>query len=454
MGNIQFVRHFTRAALLLAATSAAAACSRADADDKKQDRETKVREDRKSVEAAGKWIYDDLPRGFAEAQRTGKPLLVVLRCIPCEACAKIDEDVVDREPAVQAVLDKFVCVRVPKTNGLDLATFQFDTDQSWAAFFLNADGTLYGRYGTRSHQTDADRDVTLQGFARAMEGALALHADFANVKPSLAAKRGPAPDVASPEQFPSLQGKYTTRLDWEGKVVPSCIHCHMIGEARRVAIRNAGKPMPETVLFPFPHPTVLGLAFDPKERARVKSVAAGSDAEKDGFRAGDDVVALEGQPVLSAADVQWVLHHAPAAGTLKAEVVRAGKRIELPVTLADGWRRRGDLSWRVSTWELRRMVTGGLVLEELTPAERRKARLADGDLGLRVSHVGQYGAHATAKKAGVQKDDVLVAVEGVQGARTESDVLAALLTRTKPGDGVAMSFLRDGKRIDVRIAMQ
>lgn len=36
----------------------------------------------KDVEVAGGWIYDDLDAGFAEAKRTGKPLLVVLRCVP------------------------------------------------------------------------------------------------------------------------------------------------------------------------------------------------------------------------------------------------------------------------------------------------------------------------------------------------------------------------------------
>jgi len=30
----------------------------------------------------GDWIYDDLPKGFAEAKRTGRPLMVVFRCVP------------------------------------------------------------------------------------------------------------------------------------------------------------------------------------------------------------------------------------------------------------------------------------------------------------------------------------------------------------------------------------
>ena len=47
-----------------------------------EDRRERVLNDRNDVAASGHWIYNDLPRGFAEAARTGKPLLVVIRCIP------------------------------------------------------------------------------------------------------------------------------------------------------------------------------------------------------------------------------------------------------------------------------------------------------------------------------------------------------------------------------------
>jgi len=46
------------------------------------ERDLKVLNDRDTVLSLGYWIYNDLPQGFAEAKRTGKPLLVVLRCIP------------------------------------------------------------------------------------------------------------------------------------------------------------------------------------------------------------------------------------------------------------------------------------------------------------------------------------------------------------------------------------
>lgn len=44
-----------------------------------EDRNTKVRNDLTEVEATGQWIYNDLPKGIAEAKQTGKPLLIVFR---------------------------------------------------------------------------------------------------------------------------------------------------------------------------------------------------------------------------------------------------------------------------------------------------------------------------------------------------------------------------------------
>jgi serine protease Do len=34
------------------------------------------------VELQGNWIYNDISAGFAESKKTGKPLLVVFRCVP------------------------------------------------------------------------------------------------------------------------------------------------------------------------------------------------------------------------------------------------------------------------------------------------------------------------------------------------------------------------------------
>ena len=47
-----------------------------------QTRDEKVIEDREALVDDDSWFYDNLPAGIEEARATGKPLMVVLRCIP------------------------------------------------------------------------------------------------------------------------------------------------------------------------------------------------------------------------------------------------------------------------------------------------------------------------------------------------------------------------------------
>jgi hypothetical protein len=342
---------------------------------------------------------------------------------------------------------------------MDLSLFQFDFDQSWAAFAMHADGTIYARYGTRSHRTESENDVSVEGFGATLEGALRLHEKLggdagAGLHALLAAKRGRPLDVGRPEEFPSLKGKYTAALDWSGKVVPSCIHCHMIGEAQRKLHRDAGRGIPDQLLFPYPHPKTLGLVIDPKSRCRVASVVPGSSAEKDGFRAGDEIDALQGQPVLSVADVQWVLHGSKDGNTLSARVIRDGKDAELKLSLPAGWRRKGDISWRVSTWDLRRIATGGMVLEDAADEERAKLGVEKTALALVAKHVGQYGDHAAAKNAGFLKGDVLVEIDGAKSRMSETDWISKVNDKKKRGDKVDVTVLRDGKKLELKLPIQ
>ncbi len=420
-------------------------------------REKKVRDDKAKVEAAGYWIYNDLPKARAEAKATGKPIVAVFRCIPCEECVKLDDELVDTDETLKPLLAQYVRVRIVSANGLDLSLFQYDTDQSFAVFMLNADGTVYGRFGTRSDRTNWIGDVSLIGMAKALKGGLDLHAAYAArpagspVPPGLAMKRGPAPLFPVPERFPTLT-KYGAGLDYQGKVVQSCIHCHQVGDAQRDHLWKQG-PLPEEVLFPYPHPKAFGLILDPRETATVKDVVKGSPAEAAGFKAGDAIKAMNEQQLLSIADVQWVLHRTPAeGGTVEVEVQRGGTKVELDWKLPAGWRRADDLSWRASSWGLRRMATGGIKLEPL-PGERPAGVPATG-MALLAKHVGEFGAHATAKNAGFRKDDVIVSFDGRTDLPRESDVFAHVLLAKRPGDAVAVRVVRAGRPMDFKLPIQ
>ena len=84
---------------------------------------------------------------------------MVLRCVPCLACAGIDAQVLLQETELAPLLDQFVCVRVINANALDLSLFQFDYDLSFSTLFFNGDGTVYGRYGSwRASEGSAGQD--------------------------------------------------------------------------------------------------------------------------------------------------------------------------------------------------------------------------------------------------------------------------------------------------------
>lgn len=419
-------------------------------------RAEKLQRDRQRVEAAGKWIYNDLPAAFAEAKRTNKPIMVVLRCVPCEECVKLDDDLVDHDPIIAPLLEQFVRIRQVSTNGLDLEIFQFDTDQSFAVFFLNADGTVYGRFGTRSHRTEWSGDVSLSGLAAAMRGALELHREFPENKTLLAGKQGGKPEVSSPEQFPSLRDKYTSRLKQGSELVRSCIHCHQIGDAQREFYWQQNQPLPTQVIYQYPHPKAIGLILDPEQRATVASVLPGSPAEMSGLQSGDELATLAGQPLLSMADVQWVLHHAADQGdSISYQVKRSGENVVGELRLPAGWRQNDDISWRASSWGLRRMVTGGLVLESISQAELETAGIGDAANGaLQVKFVGQYNEHAAGKNAGFEKGDIILQYDGQNHLQRESDLFHYALRNCKIGQKVDVIVWRGGGRLTLQLPIQ
>lgn len=417
------------------------------------DRKGSILKDRETLEHDPRWKYNDVEGGFAEAKRTGKPLLVVMRCVPCKACSGIDARVLLDDQALGVLLDRFVCVRVINANALDLARFQFDFDLSFSTLIFNADGTLYGRYGSWVHQANPLEEAT-DGFRRALTSALELHRGYPANKTSLAGKQPGPSAYATPIDMPTLQGKYQRNLDWEGKVVQSCVHCHMIGDALREAHRQKNERIPSALIYPFPEPASVGMELALDHPARVRAVSAGSAAERAGVRVGDDVVSANGQPLISSADLSWVLHRAPDAARISIVLRRDEREIPSYLELAEGWRFRSDNSRRVGTWGMRAMALGGLQLEDVPDFERESRALSATQLGLRVKHAGEYGHHAAAKKAGFRKGDVLVEVGGLKGRLTEGELIGRLLRDHAPGDRIQVTVLREGQPVELSLPMQ
>lgn len=361
-----------------------------------KDREGAVRGDKAAMENDPRWIYNDWRKGLEVAKEKNKPLLVVLRCVPCLSCAGIDASVLT-EPSLSPLLDQFVCVRVINANDLDLTLFQFDNDLSFSALFFNGDRTSYGRFGSWTHQKHS-QDKNVAGFKAALEGALALHKGYPGNKASLAGKQPVATPFKTTLEIPELAGKYKRDLDWQGKVVQSCVHCHMIGDAKRTLERSNEKTLTLRSIYPWPAPETVGLTLAGNAAATVEAVAANSPAEKAGFKAADQIVKFADQSLLSIADFSWVLDHAGDSGTLAAVVNRGGNETKVNLDLPKNWRSQSDIARRVGTWPMRAMALGGLFIEDLSDEERARRNLDKETLALFVKHAGEYGEHAAAKK--------------------------------------------------------
>src|SRR5215831_5090319 len=87
----------------------------------------------RDIDVANHWIYDDWPKAVAQAKASGKPILAVVRCVPCPPGKALDTAVMQPEPSLAELEKKFVCVRIIQTNRLDLDLFQYDFDMSWSA---------------------------------------------------------------------------------------------------------------------------------------------------------------------------------------------------------------------------------------------------------------------------------------------------------------------------------
>lgn len=300
---------------------------------------------------------------------------------------------------------------------------------------------------------DADSDVAIEGLAATMEKALSLHENYPGNKSSLLGKQPSKTDVEKPFEYPHLN-HFKPKLDYAGKVAKSCIHCHQIRDAQRLVYRTAGQPLPDQLMFPYPDPAIIGLTFDKETASQIESVFENSPASVAGIQKGDSLISIEGTEISSEADVFWMLHNLQTDTELDLVVKRNGKPVEIQMTLPDGWRKQSDLAWRPTSWEFRRMATGGLTLKPIAAAKRERLSIGENSMALEATHVGKYGQHARARRAGIRKGDIVVSFDGKDNLLSETMINEYAVQQKKPGDRVEIEYLRNGKTKKATIKLQ
>ena len=314
-------------------------------------------------------------------------------------------------------------------RGVDLDLFDFDYDLTWMGFFVNADGTVYGRYGGRDAES-AESHVSLAGLRYAMEAALARHRRM-ETHPS-------PPETKSPrtvEQYPAVR-----RLPER-----ACIHCHQVYDLRRESLQAAGKWRREE-LWVYPLPENIGLTLDVDRGDRVARVAPDSLAARAGIRASDRLLSIDDRPIASFADVQSALHRAPVSGTLTITWQHAEETHTRELPLAEGWRKT-DLSWR---WSLRGVDPPPWVHgEDLSEEEKKSLGLDAKRLAFRQ---GPFVSEP-ARRAGIRQNDIVLGVDGKMLEMSERQFGAYIRLNYRVGDRVTYNVLRRGKRLDIALTL-
>lgn len=215
--------------------------------------------------------------------------------------------------------DRFVRVRLVQAWGLDLDIFLADPRLTLFGVLLNADGAVYGRV--------SPRDVpSLPGI---LDGALALHAKWPANRAELEGKKAPALPWRKTSDVPELREKFgPAGLQGRG-----CLHCHDVLPGVVRSLERERKTPPLRLSTPYPSAERIGLTLDAKLRAG--EIQTGGAAQRGGVKAGDRILRLGGQPILSTADVDWALYVAPDEGEIAMEL-EGGRSVR--IALAKGWR--------------------------------------------------------------------------------------------------------------------
>jgi S1-C subfamily serine protease len=273
-----------------------------------------------------------------------------------------------------------------------------------------------------------------------MEQVLALH-EKRDIQRS---KYEPRPDpVRVPEDIPATRAMLERRRPGQ-----RCLHCHDVYAATYRGLIETGK-FSKDLIYTYPPPGNLGLQVDPERQHLIKNVLPDSSAVRAGIRAGDELTKVDGQRVLTVADLARVLELTPREARLPVELRRGGAPVRVTLELSGDWKKTADPSWRASTHFAG--PNGGFWGVPLKPAEKRELGIPDEGLALKVNFF--FNGHPGPKQAGLQHGDIVVDLDGRREHMTPRQLHCYLQLNRKYGDKVPLVVRRGGKEIKLILPM-
>lgn len=175
----------------------------------------------------------------------------------------------------------------------------------------------------------------------------------------------------------------------------------------------------------------------------------GEPAAKAGIQQGDVIVSVNGRPVTPDETVSYQVANLPVGSRVPIEVVRNGKRLTIPVTIAQ----------RPTVEELEKQLGGsdegasndnlpsspatstlGLSLQPITSQIAQALRLPSGTTGVVITAID---ASSDAAGKGLQRGDVILAVQG-QRVTTPAQVVAAVAAAKRAGRSSVLLLVKRG----------
>lgn len=326
------------------------------------------------------------------------------------------------------LLSQYVCARIPKMDGIDIALFDRDWNNTLYYFILNEDEQIYMRYGGRDSVSD-DTYLNLSSLELALQQGLELHRRWQQDK--LPKTQRPRPFY--PRQIPLLVERTIAR--------GACVECHLIGDYQNLQREKDGALDKPADLYRSPDIKTIGIFLDIPKGLVVKEARGSVQAA--GMKPGDRITALNGTTVWTFGDLQYYYDKVGRrAGQVRFTVERDGKPVDLTVVLPKLWWVT-DIGWRQSSVDPRAYFES----RPLTEPEKRERGLPPDGFAGQVKYVDRVAE--LLKNHELRVGDIVFGVDGVERDDIANTPELYIKLHKTAGETVTLDLIRDGKRMQM-----
>lgn len=323
-------------------------------------------------------------------------------------------------------------MRLSSNTRVDIARFERDWHNSNYYFLLNADETIYLRYGGRDEHS-AERYFDLDSFTLALK--LGLREHYKYVKKTVNQK------VQAEEQ--GIYPQDISLLKQNVIQAQRCVECHLIADYSLQEKTLAGLLDPISDFYRSPDINALGIELDiPKGLVVANATGAAKQA---GIQTKDVIKTIEGKAVLTFGDFQFQLDKVNRHSKyLSIEVLRNEKLLNLRLTLNKEWWKT-DLEFR--HWSNQPRVY--FKSKPLSPKEKKEYGLEEKGFAAKVEKVDIEAVFN--ENHSLKVGDIITAVNGTTFNMFTDDIETHIILSHSGLKEVNLSVIRNGQSLKLKL---